>query len=77
MSAAAVSLPSHIPLRYRIAARLVLALLARWRAAALSLLNGRRKGVVEGTDFAAAVFAIWLGPKPIDVSLKSQLLTCS
>jgi hypothetical protein len=40
-------------------------------------LNGRRKGVIEGADFAAAVFAIWLGRKPIDVSLKSQLLTCS
>jgi cyclopropane-fatty-acyl-phospholipid synthase len=37
MNAAAVSLPSQVPLRYRIAARLVLAPLARWRAAALSL----------------------------------------
>ena len=37
-------------------------------------LNGRALGVVEGADFAAAVFAIWLGPQPIDAALKAQLL---
>jgi len=40
-------------------------------------LNGHVLGTVEGADFAAALFAIWLGPKPIDVSLKSQLMQCS
>ena len=37
-------------------------------------LNGVLLGTVEGADFAAAVFAIWLGPKAIDESLKAQLL---
>jgi hypothetical protein len=40
-------------------------------------LNGQPRGTIEGADFAAAVFSIWLGPKPIDASLKSQLLHCS
>jgi hypothetical protein len=38
-------------------------------------LNGKPKGIIEGADFAAAYFAIWLGAKPLDVSLKAQLLT--
>jgi Chalcone isomerase-like len=38
-------------------------------------LNGKRKGVVEGADFAAAYFAIWLGPDPINQVLKDGLLT--
>jgi Chalcone isomerase-like len=38
-------------------------------------LNGKPKGVIEGADFAAAYFAIWLGAKPLDASLKAQLLT--
>jgi hypothetical protein len=37
-------------------------------------LNGKRKGVVEGADFAAAYFAIWLGPDPINQPLKEGLL---
>ncbi len=37
-------------------------------------LNGTPLGTVEGADFAAAVFAIWLGPNAIDASLKAQLL---
>jgi hypothetical protein len=37
-------------------------------------LNGSPLGTVEGADFAAAVFAIWLGPNAIDESLKTQLL---
>jgi len=37
-------------------------------------LNGTPLGTVEGADFAAAVFAIWLGPRAIDASLKAQLL---
>jgi hypothetical protein len=37
-------------------------------------LNGIPKGTIEGEDFAAAYFAIWLGPKPISTGLKSQML---
>lgn len=37
-------------------------------------LNGVRLGVVEGADFAAAVFAIWLGEAPLDEKLKAQLV---
>lgn len=37
-------------------------------------LNGEPKGVIEGADFAAAVFSIWLGPKPINNSFKKQIL---
>jgi len=33
-----------------------------------------QKGVIEGADFAPAYFAIWLGPRPISESLKSQML---
>jgi hypothetical protein len=37
-------------------------------------LNGESKGIIEGADFASAVFSIWLGPKPISRSFKNQLL---
>ena len=37
-------------------------------------INGRRLGVVEGADFSAALFAIWVGDEPIDESLRRQLL---
>ena len=37
-------------------------------------LNGRALGVVEGEDFAEAVFAIWLGRAPLDEGLKEDLL---
>lgn len=37
-------------------------------------LNGIPKGTIEGADFAAALFAIWLGPRPMDESFKSQIL---
>lgn len=40
-------------------------------------LNGNRLGVVEGADFAAAYFRIWLGDNPIDSGLRSQLLECA
>ena len=40
-------------------------------------LNGVPQGVIEGADFAAAVFSIWLGPKPINASLKKDLLDLS
>lgn len=38
-------------------------------------LNGQPKVVIEGADFAAAYFAIWLGPDPINQVLKEGLLT--
>ena len=37
-------------------------------------LNGEPKGLIEGADFAAAVFAIWLGPNPMKDSFRNQLL---
>ena len=37
-------------------------------------LNGESKGVIEGSEFAAAVFSIWLGPKPMNEKFKKQLL---
>lgn len=37
-------------------------------------LNGQRKGLIEGADFATAYFAIWLGPDPINQPLKDGLL---
>lgn len=37
-------------------------------------LNGRPLGRIPGDDFAAAVFAIWLGPDPIDESFRDTLL---
>jgi hypothetical protein len=37
-------------------------------------LNGRPLGTVEGADFAAALFSIWLGPNPLDDNLKRALL---
>jgi len=40
-------------------------------------LNGQRKGLIEGADFASAYFSIWLGERPLDVSLRDQLLRCS
>jgi len=40
-------------------------------------LDNVTKGVIEGADFAAAYFSIWLGKEPMDVSLRDQLLRCS
>ena len=37
-------------------------------------LNGEPKGIIEGAEFAQAVFSIWLGPKPIDNTFKKQIL---
>lgn len=36
--------------------------------------NGEPLTVIEGADFAAAYFAIWLGPEPLDAGLKRELL---
>jgi len=37
-------------------------------------LNGEPKGTIEGADFAAAIFSIWIGPRPIDASFKNKIL---
>ena len=37
-------------------------------------LNGASLGRIPGADFAAAVFAIWLGANPIDEDFKAELL---
>jgi hypothetical protein len=37
-------------------------------------LNGKPKGVIEGAEFAAALFSIWIGKKPIDESFKRQIM---
>jgi hypothetical protein len=36
--------------------------------------DGRPLRVIPGREFAHALFAIWLGPTPIDAGLRSQLL---
>jgi hypothetical protein len=38
-------------------------------------LNGRPKVVVPGAEFAAAYFGLWLGPQPLDETLREQLLS--
>ncbi|MBZ0236316.1 MAG: chalcone isomerase family protein [Deltaproteobacteria bacterium] len=38
-------------------------------------INGTRKGVIAGEDFARSLFAIWLGPKPPTSALKSGMLS--
>jgi len=37
-------------------------------------LKGKVKGTIGGADFASALFAIWLGPDPVDDDLKDALL---
>ena len=37
-------------------------------------LNGEALVTIEGADFAAAYFGIWLGGKPLDENLKQRLL---
>ena len=36
--------------------------------------KGAEKGVVEGKDFADALFAVWLGGNPVQEDLKKELL---
>jgi len=36
--------------------------------------NGMVRGSIEGADFAKAIFATWIGPKPFDHILKNQVL---
>jgi hypothetical protein len=40
-------------------------------------LNGSPLGVIDGADFGAAYFRIWLGDQPIDLKLRDQLLGCA
>ncbi len=40
-------------------------------------LNGVERGVVPGADFGKAIFATWLGARPIDNILKRQVLGLS
>ncbi len=36
--------------------------------------NGKIVGTIEGADFAKALFAVWIGPKPFDPGLKDKIL---
>ena len=36
--------------------------------------KGVEKGVIEGKDFADALFAVWLGANPVQEDLKKALL---
>jgi hypothetical protein len=36
--------------------------------------KGQEKGIIEGKDFADALFAVWLGPDPVQEDLKKALL---
>jgi hypothetical protein len=36
--------------------------------------NGAKKGILQGDDFARSLFSIWLGPKPPTEALKRGLL---
>lgn len=40
-------------------------------------LNGRPLGVIQGADFAAAIFSLWLGENPYDKRFKNALLGLS
>jgi hypothetical protein len=37
-------------------------------------LNGQPRGVIEGADFASALFALWLGNRPFDKRFRNDLL---
>ncbi len=37
-------------------------------------LNGQRRGVIEGHDFATALFSVWLGRNALDATLRDDLL---
>jgi len=37
-------------------------------------LNGALQGIIEGGDFGSALFAVWLGRKPVTETLKRDLL---
>jgi|GEM_PF-6959131 len=33
-----------------------------------------KRGIIAGSEFAAALFSIWLGPEPLSRSFKTALL---
>jgi hypothetical protein len=37
-------------------------------------LNGNPLGIIEGADFSSALYAMWLGQKPMNKSFKRQLM---
>jgi hypothetical protein len=37
-------------------------------------LNGKKKGLVPGAEFASVYFSIWLGKKPMDIAMRDTLL---
>ncbi|RMG57987.1 MAG: hypothetical protein D6713_08615 [Deltaproteobacteria bacterium] len=37
-------------------------------------IKGEKKGVIEGKDFADALFAIWFGPHPADEDMMEEIL---
>ena len=37
-------------------------------------LNGQRLGVIEGSEFSSALFAIWIGQRPVNEPLRAALL---
>lgn len=37
-------------------------------------LNNKNLGTIEGSDFASAMFSIWIGKNPIDKSFRKKLL---
>ena len=38
------------------------------------IIQGETQRSIEGADFAAALFSVWLGPEPVDEGLKAGLL---
>lgn len=38
------------------------------------LYNGQLVGIIEGADFAKGLFSVWVGARPFDYRLKSQIL---
>jgi len=38
------------------------------------IINGERKGTIQGLDFKKAMFSVWLGESPADKKLKKALL---
>ncbi len=36
--------------------------------------NGNLTGIIEGSEFAKALFSVWIGKKPFDINLKNQVL---
>lgn len=36
--------------------------------------NGKEQGLIEGRDFARALFSVWIGERPLSETLKTQLL---